>query len=105
MKKLLVVAVIFAVMSQAALALNTHGGIQVKCPAGQQIYVGSNGHVSCIKSGLLGASNPILGPGGTQRGVPGRNGGGLQSAQSRCQASGGTWFSYSNYCCPKGAVC
>ena len=58
MKKLLVVAVIFAVMSQAALAINTRGGIQVKCPVGQRIYVGSNGHVSCIKSGSLGVSNP-----------------------------------------------
>ncbi len=101
MKKLLMlVAILMA--AEFASAMNTHGGVQVKCKPGYQVYVGSNGHVSCIKSGTLGASNPILGPGGTQRLI---GPGGTQNAQSRCLSSGGKWFAASQYCCPRGAIC
>ena len=76
MKKLLILVALFAAVS--AEAMNTQGGIQrlmgpsgqqISCKANQQVYVGSNGKVRCVKKGLLGSSKKpsLVGPGGVQR--------------------------------------
>lgn len=72
MKRLLVVAVLVAAISQEASAILGSNGKQVVCPAGQRLYVGSNHVVSCIKSGSMGAT----------RNMPGQGGSGVQSAAS-----------------------
>jgi len=46
--------------------LNTKGGVRVQCPVGQRTYVGSRGFVSCINSGLLGATRTGSNGGGEQ---------------------------------------
>lgn len=68
MKKLLMIAIVamgFAQLSEASVPGRNGGGQQLKCPAGQRVYVGSNNVARCIGNGMLGA-------------VPGSNGGGLQ---------------------------
>lgn len=65
MKKLLVVAVLFAAVSQQAngmlgpngkQTLFGPGGQKISCNAGEKVYVGAQGKVSCIASGTLGST-------------------------------------------------